>query len=285
MRLTIIILVLLSYIGIGKLYSQDTIYVKTYSDVVSIDKKEAVFFKVLSKGPDYFRVDFFDIDGTIISTEYFSSSDNKIRQGDCIYFSNGKIYMKGKFNNDKMNGSWITYSNDGKNIEKEDNYLNSIKDGKCTVFYKNGKAQKSYDYSNGTIITTSCYDTLGNKLDCDSLYLSAFKEDTSGIIYDRTEVSPKFKGGTAQLMKFLSNNIKYPEEARKKNLEGKVVVKFIIDEKGFVKSPSILADGIGGGCAEEAMRVVLSMPKWTPGIYDNKFVKTFYTLPVSFKLQ
>ena len=182
MRSIIYILLFLSYISSGKLYSQDTIYVKTYSDTISIAKKDAVFFKILHKESNLLRVDFFDINGTIISIEHFNLEQPNIRQGDFIYYSNGKTYMKGKFDKDKMNGTWTTYNSDGKSIEKEDNYLNSIKDGKSTTFYKNGKRQKSYDYSNGTIITTSCFDTSRHKLDCDSLYLVSYEEDASGTI-------------------------------------------------------------------------------------------------------
>jgi protein TonB len=82
----------------------------------------------------------------------------------------------------------------------------------------------------------------------------------------------------------LANNIRYPSLARENNLEGKVVVKFTVDRDGSIKDPVVLKDGVGGGCADEAIRVIKSMPKWTPGLQRGNPVKVYFTLPVSFKL-
>ncbi|HRB92485.1 MAG TPA: TonB family protein, partial [Chitinophagales bacterium] len=103
-------------------------------------------------------------------------------------------------------------------------------------------------------------------------------------IFDRAEVMPTYPGGPVEMMKFLSKNIKYPSLARENNLEGKVIVKFYVDTDGTVKSPEILKDGVGGGCADEAVRVVKTMPKWSPGTQRGKNVKVYYVLPVTFKL-
>jgi protein TonB len=104
-------------------------------------------------------------------------------------------------------------------------------------------------------------------------------------IFDRAEVNPAFPGGPTELLKFLQKNIKYPNLARENGLEGKVIVKFYVDTDGTVRDPQVLKDGVGGGCAEEAIRVCKSMPKWTPGSQRGKNVKVYYTLPVTFKLQ
>ncbi|MCB0508624.1 MAG: TonB family protein [Chitinophagales bacterium] len=103
-------------------------------------------------------------------------------------------------------------------------------------------------------------------------------------IFDRAEVMPGYPGGPVEMMKFLSKNIKYPSLARENNLEGKVIIKFYVDTDGSVKDPKVLKDGVGGGCADEAVRVVNSMPKWTPGTQRGKKVKVYYILPVTFKL-
>jgi protein TonB len=85
-------------------------------------------------------------------------------------------------------------------------------------------------------------------------------------------------------MGFLKKNISYPSLARENGLEGKVIVKFYVDTDGRVKDPVVLKDGVGGGCADEALRVIKKMPPWTPGTQRGKPVKVYYTLPVSFKL-
>lgn len=104
-------------------------------------------------------------------------------------------------------------------------------------------------------------------------------------IFDRAEVMPTFPGGVTELMKFIQKNIRYPELARKKKLEGKVIVKFYIDKDGSVKDPEVLKDGVGGDSAEESVRVIHSMPKWNPAMQNGNPVRCYYTLPITFKLQ
>ncbi|MFN3940550.1 MAG: energy transducer TonB, partial [Chitinophagales bacterium] len=98
------------------------------------------------------------------------------------------------------------------------------------------------------------------------------------------EEMPTFPGGDKALYEYLAKNIKYPAVAKDNGIEGKVYIKFVVNEDGSVSQVS-LARGIGGGCDEEAMRVVSGMPKWTPGKQRGKNVKVWYTLPVYFKLQ
>ncbi|QQR97245.1 MAG: TonB family protein [Sphingobacteriales bacterium] len=277
-------LILFSIIQIN---AQNPIYLKNYSDTIPVNKSDANFYKIISKKKDLLKIEFYNINSTPISSEHFNLLNHSIREGEAIYYtSSGEIYMQGHYLNNKMNGAWITYAGNGRYKEKEEEYLDGVKFGKSISFFPNGNPKKVYTYNSyEKIIKTSCYDSLGNKLDCDSLYLASYERDTSGIIYDRTEVMPSFPGGGAELMKFLSTNIKYPEEARKKELEGKVIVHFIVDTNGLLTDLKILNDGVGGGCAEESIRVCKLMPRWTPALQKNKFVKAFYTLPISYKLQ
>ena len=97
------------------------------------------------------------------------------------------------------------------------------------------------------------------------------------------EVMPEFPGGMEKFMEFLSGNIKYPETAKDKNISGRVFIQFVIEKDGAVSNVKVMK-GIGGGCDEEAVRVVKSMPKWKPGMQDGKPVRVNYTLPILFKL-
>lgn len=98
------------------------------------------------------------------------------------------------------------------------------------------------------------------------------------------EQQPSFPDGEAALFKYLGENIKYPTMARENGIEGKVYIEFVIDKDGSVTN-AVVKRGIGGGCNEEALRVVNSMPRWKPGRQQGNPVKVKYTLPVSFKLQ
>jgi TonB family protein len=114
-----------------------------------------------------------------------------------------------------------------------------------------------------------------------------------GTIYDKgevrnyteAEINAQFKGGLAGLGMFLAKNIKYPKEAAKSNISGKVYLSFVVCEDGSLCNYEILK-GIGGGCDEEALRVVKeSSGKWEPGLQYGKKVRVKYNLPVSFILE
>ncbi|MEI7596410.1 MAG: energy transducer TonB [Bacteroidota bacterium] len=103
--------------------------------------------------------------------------------------------------------------------------------------------------------------------------------DTLAII----DQMPLFLGGDAKLYKYLDKNLKYPIEAKKNKISGKVFVSFVIKEDGSVSRIKVLR-GIGFGCDEEAIRLVQSMPKWTPGQLNGKPVRVSFNLPINFKL-
>jgi len=98
------------------------------------------------------------------------------------------------------------------------------------------------------------------------------------------EIMPEYPGGMNELFKFMGNNIKYPEQAKKENIEGKVFVHFIVEKDGSITGISVL-QGIGGGCDEESIRVVNLMPNWTPGEHKGEKVRVEYTLPINYKLK
>ena len=103
-------------------------------------------------------------------------------------------------------------------------------------------------------------------------------------IFQIVEEMPAFPGGEAKLMEYVTKNIKYPQIARETGIQGRVFVGFVVEPDGSVSNVKVLR-GIGGGCDEEAMRVVKSMPKWKPGKQRGKAVRVSYMLPVNFKLQ
>jgi protein TonB len=97
------------------------------------------------------------------------------------------------------------------------------------------------------------------------------------------ENEPEFLGGKDSLYAYIARNIVYPEAAKKEKIEGQVYVSFIVEKDGQVSSVKLLRD-IGGGCGEEAIRVVKSMPKWKPGTQRGKPVRVQYHIPLHFIL-
>ena len=107
---------------------------------------------------------------------------------------------------------------------------------------------------------------------------------TNEPVYEQVDIMPEYQGGTNEMVNFIGKNLKYPEQAVKANVIGKVIVKIIIEKDGGVNSVSFLK-GIGFGCDEEVERIVKLMPKWKAGIKDGKNVRTFFILPVMFALE
>jgi TonB family protein len=104
------------------------------------------------------------------------------------------------------------------------------------------------------------------------------------LVYTIVEEMPSFKGGEKVMLKYIGENIIYPFDARQKQITGRVYVSFVVDKSGYVREPKILR-GIGGGCDQEALRVVQSMPQWNPGYQNGRPVNVQFNLPVYFELR
>jgi len=98
------------------------------------------------------------------------------------------------------------------------------------------------------------------------------------------EDKPLYPGGQDAMLKFLGDNLKYPKIAKEAGILGVVIVQFIIEKDGTVGEVKIVR-GLGGGCNEEAIRVVSMMPKWTPGRQRGKAVKVTFHIPLKFSLR
>jgi TonB family protein len=108
------------------------------------------------------------------------------------------------------------------------------------------------------------------------------KPDKNGV-YQIVEQMPEFPGGMEALIEHVGKNIVYPEEAKKKEIQGRVFIGFIVEKDGSINEVKVLRS-IGGGCDEEAVRVIKGMPKWKPGMQEGKPVRVSYQMPIVFKL-
>jgi len=109
-------------------------------------------------------------------------------------------------------------------------------------------------------------------------------DEKEEVVFKVVEVMPSFPGGQDAMMKYLGENIKYPEEAKTKKVQGRVFVTFVVEKDGSVNEVKLLR-GIGSGCDEESMRVIKAMPNWTPGTQKGEAVRVQYNLPIKFALQ
>jgi len=99
-----------------------------------------------------------------------------------------------------------------------------------------------------------------------------------------SQIMPEFPGGITGLKVYIAKNVKYPKQAIEEDIQGKVFVRFIINEKGLVENESVIRS-VHPLLDKEALHVVRSFPEWNPGLQNGKAVKVWYTVPIVFKIR
>ena len=116
-----------------------------------------------------------------------------------------------------------------------------------------------------------------------SFMTSTAQTKKNDMVFDVVEVMPQFPGGQIAMMKYIMENMKYPEQAMKKGIQGRVAVSFIVEKDGSISDVKPILS-VHPLLNKEAVRVVESMPKWTPGKQNGKPVRVRFNVPVMFKL-
>ena len=168
-----------------------------------------------------------------------------------------------------LSGKNVMYFVDGKKVDSIDNL--DAKSVSHMEVLKNKEALEKYgaaDKEGVILITTKQHENASSKFDA----------------VDIPEEMPEFPGGINELMKFLQENMKYPEDATKEGKQGRVIVRFVIDKDGTISDATVLRS-VYPSIDAEALRVVNAMPKWTPGKVKGAPVRVKYTLPLVFSLQ
>ena len=116
-----------------------------------------------------------------------------------------------------------------------------------------------------------------------SFMTSTAQTKKNNMVYDVVEVMPQFPGGQTAMLKYIMENIKYPKQIMEEGIQGRVTVSFIVEKDGRVSNVRLLRS-VQPLLDKEAVRVVKSMPKWSPGKQNGKPVRVRFNLPVMFKL-
>lgn len=161
--------------------------------------------------------------------------------------------------------------------------INSVKNEKT---FKLGDhkvvAKNNHDERNSYTVTVD-----GEPFDLKYIVNMIFDEtDESGNddeVYDAVDVMPEYFGGVNAMFDFIQKNVKYPESAKKKGIEGRVFVQFVVEKDGSLSSFQVLR-GLNDELNDEAIRVLKMMPKWKPGMKDGKPVRVQFTMPFNFKI-
>ncbi len=109
-------------------------------------------------------------------------------------------------------------------------------------------------------------------------------EEEDNVVFQVVETMPSFPNGDAALMRYLSDNVKYPVVAQENGIQGRVICQFVVNRDGSIVDVEVVRS-VDPSLDREAIRVIKSMPNWTPGKQRGKAVRVKYTLPVNFKLQ
>ena len=155
------------------------------------------------------------------------------------------------------------------------------------VIFKPNRKKESLKKENHITINSSIDTILVKNLQNNRIYKRIITtSDTTGIVYDVDGLQERaeFPGGVQELIKYLSSSVKYPPKARENGIQGRVVVKYIVNEEGYL-SEIIILKSVHPLLDAEAIRVAQEMPKWIPGKIGGIPVKSYFTMPVSFKLE
>lgn len=241
----------------------DTIF---YNDEwnVTTNIDSVTFYRIVTKLKSNYKVDDYYKNNILQMTGFYSSIDKEVKDGNFKFFySSGKLESEGLYVNNLKEGEWKTYKDDKLWILA--NYMNDSLHGSFTSYYKNGEVKRFDIYSHGKLKNGVCYDQKGN----DTTY------------YDFI-IMPEFIGGE-EMYKYIYREVVYPLAAREHNIEGTVIVRFYIDEKGDVRNPKIISN-TNALLNNSVMELFESMPKWNCGRKDGDYVKYILTLPVVFNL-
>ena len=116
-----------------------------------------------------------------------------------------------------------------------------------------------------------------------SFMTSTAQTKKNDMLFSVVEVMPQYPGGLAAMLKYIRENIKYPEQAMKEGIQGRVTVSFIVEKDGSISNVKAVRS-VHPLLDKEAVRMVKSMPKWSPATQNGKPVRVRYNVPVMFKL-
>ena len=185
-----------------------------------------------------------------------------------IYFKSGQPKLDINYypyHEEKLHGKLKGWYESGE-IRKIIDYENGKLNGQFLTYWRNGQLKRQDIYVSGRLSEGAVWDSAGSK-----------------VHYYDYEIMPQFPGGEKKLFKHLHKNIRYPKRSKNKGIQGKVVVRFDIEEDGSLSNIRVI-ESVNDELDAEAVRVITIMPQWEPGKQDGENVRVIYNLPIRFTL-
>jgi periplasmic protein TonB len=237
---------------------------------LEVDSVHAKFIRVTEKGIDSFIERYFYLTGEKESEVPFHrlpSTGNFVREGKTTeWFRNGQKKEESIYSNNKTTGKSQQWYESGQ-LKSDIDLFDGKFDGNLLTFWKNGNPKRSDVFKKDELIRGTCYDSLGNK-----------------IKHFDFNIMPEYPGGDERLLIEIAENTKYPYNSRNANIQGRVIVKFVVNADGKVSHVQIL-QGVNQELDAEAMRVVGQLKKFKPGKIDGEPSPVWYLVPISFSLR
>ncbi len=209
----------------------------------------------------------YTLDGSLIKVATYLNDSLKDLDGPYYtFYDNGQLEDSMFYVNDELNGTCFSYYESGQ-LKAKGKYIEGEFNDSLLTYYASGNKKRIDFYENGELIKGSIYDEKGMALPYENYYVEA-----------------EYPGGNEAMMRFISNNVVFPQEAINYGIEGKVYVQFIVDSLGNVKKPKVVRS-ISPILSEAAIEVIEKMPNWTPGRKDGENHDSYFRLPINFSLE
>ena len=308
-NIILLILILLCY---SKGFSQGSkINVKSltkkYSEFLDKDS-ELIFidaYRTIEKNDSSFILKIYNPDKLVL-TNYETFSDENIinLEGKCKeWYDNGNLWKEGQYKNNNKSGTWNFFSHLDGTLEKYGNFENGIEEGKWYNLDLIGRVTTEYFYRDGKLDGDYLrFDTLGSVFHkkvfkegieienqiIDSLYYTdeLTDADEKAILKMCSNYSgnKREKCSDSEYLRHIYGNISYPKKARHEGIQGKALLRFIIDKTGKITELTVLR-GICTEIEKECIKVIKKSPKWIPAIHNGVPIKMSFNMPVNFRLE
>ena len=251
-----------SYLGHAQ---TDTVYFDHYWKKTDYDYAEYYRIRPLDPGNGYKIEDRFISNNKLQMSGHFATKDSEFKEGPFVFYNaKGKKESEVSYKDDKREGEVLTYYADTDALWYRAIFEHGFPTGELESYYKDGKIKrKEYRKAFSDPTNGKCY-----------------AEDGSEIAYTPFETQPK---PNYNLSTYFSQSLKYPQKARVKNIEGSVIVHFVVNEDGSITDIGT-RNSVSPEIDAEAIRVISKMPNWNPGILDGKPIKVQFNQRVTFKL-
>ena len=275
-------------------FENDT--VKTYYDELGeiTNQAYAEFYKLTWKEDTIWNVNKYNMANQLLMRASYSDQDLEIKHGEFeSYYDNGSRASSCLYRNGFIVDVYLEWNENG-NLSMEGRYADSlsfdqrveihkfnksaifpgqtdslsVKDGVWEFYHFNGLLSAEEEYDKGKLISANYFEEDG-------------KPAASNAI---VEIMPAFPGGIEGLMKYLKKNVKYPKQDKRSGKEGLTMVSFVVNRDGLVQDAKVIKSATPL-MDEESLRVVNSMPKWTPGKKENRRIELEFNLPIQFQIR